>query len=90
MLEAPAASSRRDEDCGDADERQGENFTLQTGESVLLSPSLSFVIRCSVRNPLMVAKSEWILMLFVVPYCYCLLFDRDSRFAIYFVTSLIL
>lgn len=87
MLEAPAASSRRDEDCGDDDERQGENFTLQTGESVLLSPSLSFVIRCSVRNPLMVAKSEWICCLL---YCYCLLFDRDSRFAIYFVTSLIL
>ena len=51
MLEAPAASSRKDED---GDERQGENFTLQIGESpLLLSPS-SVVMRCSVRNPLMV------------------------------------
>ena len=52
MLEAPAASSRKDED---GDERQGENFTLQIGESPLLLLSQSSVVmRCSVRNPLMV------------------------------------
>ena len=52
VLEAPAASSRRDED---GDERQGENFTLQTGKSV---PSSSLVIRCNVRNPLMVKTMD--------------------------------
>ena len=58
MLEAPAASSRKDED---GDERQGENFTLQIGESplLLLSPS-SVVMRCSVRNPLMVVDFDFL------------------------------
>ncbi len=66
VLDAPAASSRRDEDCGDDDERQGENFTLHTGESVLLSPTLLLVIRCSVLNPLILAMMIRRVVLMVV------------------------
>jgi hypothetical protein len=60
MLDAPAASTRSDDDEDDDDDeqRQGENFTLQTGEGLLPPSPLSLlVIRCSVRNPLMIIIS---------------------------------
>lgn len=61
MLDAPAASTLSDDVDDDDDDvgeqRQGENFTLQTGDGPLPSLSSLLVIRCSVRNPLMITTT---------------------------------